>query len=91
MQSEHRALLVASTHPAVLSLPPEQLRDCFAAWATRLQDEKAARGLVSRTPRVLERDPTSVSAADENSVLLTIAFSYATAIGREVLRRLMKL
>ena len=90
LQSEYRALMTVSTYPAVLALPPDQLRNCFAAWATRLQDEKAARALVARTPRVLSRDPSAVASADENAVLLTLVFSHATAIGRELLHRLRR-
>ena len=90
LQSEHRALLVAATHPPVLALRPAHLRDSFSAWCTRLQDEKAAKGLVARTPRVLERTAASVAATDENSVLFTLILSYAAAIGREVLRRLSR-
>ena len=55
-----------------------------------MQDEKAARGLVTRRPQVLTRMPSEVAGTDDTSVMLAVILSYLKEISREVGRRLRR-
>ena len=90
LQSEYRALEAVANYPGVLALPADRTQDSFVAWSLRMQDEKAARGLVTRRPQVLTRRPSEVAETDDTSVMLTVILSYLGEIGRELGRRLRR-